>query len=76
MLLKILTLLRVVMRQDIPEVFEGTVEVDETDLGDLWKNKWLSVKRNLPKSKRVRGTPKRAVVSILFRNGSGWGGFN
>ena len=30
MLLKFLTLLRMVMTQDVPEVFEGTVEVDET----------------------------------------------
>ena len=30
MLLKILTLLRVAMIQDFPEIFEGTVEVDET----------------------------------------------
>lgn len=36
MLLKILTLLRVAMAQDVPEVFEGTVEVDETYLGGQW----------------------------------------
>ena len=46
-LLKILMLLRVSMTQDIPEVFDGTVEVDETYLGGQWKNKRLSVKRNL-----------------------------
>jgi len=38
MLLKILTLLRVAMTQDLPEVFDGTVEVDETYLGGQWKN--------------------------------------
>ena len=54
MLLKLLTLLRVAMTQDIPEVFEGSVEVDETYLGGQWKNKRLYVKRNLPKAKRGR----------------------
>jgi len=38
MLLKILTLLRVAMTQDIPDVFDGTVEVDDTYLGGQWKN--------------------------------------
>jgi len=33
MLMKILTLLRVAMTQDLPEVLEGTVEVDESHLG-------------------------------------------
>ena len=60
------------MTQDIPEVFEGTVEVDETYLGGQWKNKRLSVKRNLSKAKRGRGTPKQPVFGILCRNGSVW----
>ena len=72
MLLKILTLLRVAMTQDLPEVFEGTVEVDETYLGGQWKNKRLSVKRSLPKAKRGRGTQKQAVFGILCRNGKVW----
>lgn len=61
-LLKILTPLRVAMTQDLPEV-------DETYLGGQWKNKRLSVKRNLPKAKRSRGTKKQAVFGILCRNG-------
>jgi transposase len=72
MLLKILTLLRIAMAQDLPEAFEGTVEVDETYLGGQWKNKRLSVKRNEPKAKRGRGTSKQAVFGILCRNGKVW----
>ena len=72
MLLKILTLLRVAMTQYLPEVFDGTVEVDETYLGGQWKNKRLSVKRNLPKAKRGRGTKKQAVFGILCRNEKVW----
>ena len=75
MLLKVLTLLRVAMTQDLPEVFEGTVEVDETYLGGQWKNKRLSVKRNMPKAKRGRGTNKQAVFGILCRNGKVWADF-
>lgn len=75
MLLKILTLLRIAITQDLPEVFEGTVEVDETYLGGQWKNKRLSVKRNLPKAKRGRGTQKQAVFGILCRNGKVWADF-
>ena len=72
MLLKILTLLRLAMTQDVPEVFEGTVEVDETYLGGQWKNKRLSVKHSQLKAKRGRGTSKQAVFGILCRNGKVW----
>lgn len=43
-LLKILTLLRIVMTKDIPEVFSRIVEVDETYLGGQMKNKRQSEK--------------------------------
>ena len=72
MLLKILTMLRVAMTQDLPEIFDGTVEVDETYLGGQWKNKRLSVKRNFTKANRGRGTKKQAVFGILSRNGKVW----
>ncbi len=72
MLLKILSLLRFAITQDVPNVFEGTVEVDETYLGGQWKNKRLSVKRNYPKAKRGRGTNKQAVFGKLCRNGRVW----
>jgi len=55
MLLKVLTLLRVAMTQDLPEVFEGTVEVDETCLGGQWKNKVFLLNVIWPK-------PNAAVV--------------
>src|SRR3989344_9634535 len=71
-LLKTLTLLRITMTKDIPEVFEGTVEVDETYLGGQWKNKRLSVKNQRQKSKRGRGTTKQPVFGILCRNGKVW----
>ena len=65
MLLKVLTLLRMAMTRDVPEVFEGTVEVDETYLGGQWKNKRHSVKHANKGSKRGRGTSKQAVFGIL-----------
>ena len=45
MLLKVLAIMRTAMTHDVPEIFEGNVEVDETYLGGQWKNKTLSVKR-------------------------------
>ncbi len=71
-LLETLTLLRMKMTKDIPEVFDGTVEVDETYLGGQWKNKRLSVKKQGKKSKRGRGTTKQPVFGILCRNGKVW----
>lgn len=71
-LLKTLTLLRIAMTKDIPETFDGTVEVDETYLGGQWRNKRLSVKNQGEKSKRGRGTTKQPVFGILCRNGKVW----
>lgn len=71
-LLKTLTLLRIEMTKDVPKVFEGIVEVDETYLGGQWKNKRLSVKKRQKQSKKGRGTTKQPVFGILCRSGQVW----
>ena len=55
---------------DIPEVFSGTVEVDETYIGGQWRNKRHSAKAG--GSKRGRGTSKTPVFGILCRGGKVW----
>ena len=65
------------MIKDVPEVFEGTVEVDETCLGGQKKNKrkkqLLKEKKILGKeSKRGFGTTKQPVFGILCRSGQVW----
>jgi hypothetical protein len=37
--LRALTIIRTSLMKDVPEIFSGTVEVDETYLGGQWKNK-------------------------------------
>ncbi len=49
--LKALGLVRQLMVKDIPNVFEGIVEVDETYLGGSWKNKRKQIKASQPRSK-------------------------
>ncbi len=71
-LLKTLTLLRTAMTKDVPKVFHGIVEVDETYLGGQWKNKRLAIKRNQTKSRKGRGTTKQPAFGILCRNGQVW----
>lgn len=58
------------MLKDIPEVFSGQVEVDETYIGGQWKNKRKSKKQK--PSKRGRGTSKTPVFGILCRGGKVW----
>jgi ribosomal protein S27E len=69
-LLKLLTLFRMEMTKDIPEAFEGIVEVDETYLSGQWKNKRLSAKKQQEQSKKDRGTTKQPIFGILCRNGT------
>jgi transposase len=65
-----LTIVRTVLTKDVPEIFSGTVEVDETYLGGQWKNKRRPVRDQ--GSKRGRGTTKQPVFGILCRDGSVW----
>ncbi|MFH0819853.1 MAG: IS1595 family transposase [bacterium] len=71
-LLKILTLLRIVMAKDVPQVFSGIVEVDETYLGGQMKNKRKKIKLKLGKNRRGFGTIKQPVFGILCREGKVW----
>ena len=68
--LRALLLVRRVMAQEIPDVFSGAVEIDETYLGGQWKNKRRSQK--IASAQRARGTQKTPVFGILCRNGKVW----
>jgi hypothetical protein len=70
MFLKIWAMMRVVMTQDVPGIFEGVVEVDETYVGGQWRNK-RKVQR-LQGTRRARGASKHTVFGILWRNGCVW----
>ena len=69
-IMRALTLIRRGMTKDVPEIFSGTVEVDETYLGGQWKNKRKTIREQ--GTKRGRGTQKQPVFGILCRNGSVW----
>jgi len=68
--LRALTLLRQRMAREVPPVFQGEVEIDETYVGGAWKNKRKS-QRALG-TKRGRGTSKAPVFGILCRGGQVW----
>ena len=68
--LRALTIIRRTLIRDVPEIFSGTVEVDETYLGGQWKNKRKTVRD--AGTKRGRGTKKQPVFGILCRNGTVW----
>ncbi len=68
--LRALTALRQTLAYEVPPVFRGTVEVDETYLGGAWRNK-----RKLTRAQgtlRGRGTSKTPVFGILCRGGQVW----
>lgn len=66
---KAIHITRKAMTKDVPGVFSGTVEVDETYLGGQKKNKRKSQLKKEPESKRGRGTTKQPVFGILTRRG-------
>jgi len=68
--LRVLTRVRLVLAREVPEIFSGTVEVDETYLGGAWRNK-RKVLRDTG-TRRGRGTSKQPVFGILSRNGQVW----
>jgi len=68
-LLKLLTLLRMVMTKDVPDVFSGIVEVDETYLGGQMKNRKQKDRIKYGKNRRGFGTIKQSVFGILCREG-------
>jgi transposase len=68
--LRALTCLRQRMRREVPPIFRGTVEVDETYLGGSWRNRRRGHRpRDVP---RGRGTFKTPVFGILCRGGQVW----
>ncbi len=71
-LLETLTLLRAVMTKDLPNVFEGIVEVDETYLGGQMKNRRQKERLKLGKNRRGFGTIKQPVFGILCHQGKVW----
>jgi len=68
--LRSLTIIRRALTKDVPGIFSGTVEVDETYLGGQWKNKRKTIRDQ--GTKRGRGTKKQPVFGILCRNGTVW----
>ena len=65
-----LTFIRTALIKDVPEIFSGTVEVDETYPGGQWKNNRKTIRDH--GTKRGRGAEKIAVPGILCRNNSAW----
>jgi hypothetical protein len=55
------------MTQDVPEIFLGTVEVDETYLGGQWKNKRKMIRDKGPK--RGRGNTCGDTIINLIQKG-------
>ena len=75
MLLKVLTLLREAMTQDIPNVFKGIVGDDETYVAG---ERHYSVDLHpliVSKPKRRKGAMSQAVFGILCRKGEVWAKF-
>jgi len=61
----VVAVIRETMTRDIPALFSGTYEADETYVGGQWKNKAVHIRRQ--GTKRGRGTSKQAVFGIACR---------
>ena len=68
--LRALLLVRQAIVRDVPPLFSGLVEVDETYVGGSWRNKRRGERAQ--GTKRGRGTTKQAVFGILCRGGQVW----
>jgi len=66
--------LRVMLTETNPELLSGTIEIDETFVGGLEKNKHVSKKVKRSKISRTLDekivTPKTVVLGLLQRNGN------
>ena len=69
-IIRALTVVRQIFVKDVPEVFSGIVEIDETYIGGQWKNKRKSQKS--VQVKRGRGCLKTPIFGILCRGGKVW----
>jgi hypothetical protein len=66
--MRALTKIRLVMIKDVPDIFSGTVEVDEPYLGGQWKNKRKSVRDQGTKQGRYHKNNRyleSSVVTVL-----------
>lgn len=65
---KVVSAIRAVMTDDVPNLLCGVCEADETYVGGSWKNKAVHIRRQ--GAKRGRGTSKQAVFGVVGRNPS------
>ena len=63
---KMVAILRQCMASDVPEIFNGPIELDETYIGGQRKNKCLHIRRI--KAKRGHGTDKLPIMGIFDRS--------
>jgi hypothetical protein len=61
--MRALTIVKRVLTKDVPGIFSGTVEVDETYLGGQWKNK-RKIIRDMS-TKRGRRTKIKRIIKLL-----------
>jgi len=69
-ILRALTVVRAAMSKEIPPVFQGTVEVDETYVGGARRNQRIGQRQQ--RTGYGRATSKTPVFGILCRGGKVW----